>query len=297
MYGDDREQAKSALQNMLQNSRICGPPTNLDFLLAVALSPEFQRGLTLTNFLDSFKYEPKAMEIISGGSYTLVQDLGRPKVGHGVPRAGAMDPLSLKIANLLVGNEEHKEALEVTIDGPKILFHAPAVIAITGATIDALIDGKEVPMNTRLWIDKGQMLKLGKITGNGCRAYLGVHGGFPNIASYFGSKSTSPLVNIGGYQGRQLAPGDLLSIDIPHDDNLRSRVSIPQEYMPEFCSHWILDVMAGPYAEGYLLPEDEKMIFETHWKISHNASRAGIRLVGPAPQWARPDGMALAREP
>jgi hypothetical protein len=42
--------------------------------------------------------------------------------------------------------------------------------------------------------------------------------------------------------------------------------------------------------EGYFLPEDIEMIYETKWKVSHNASRSGIRLVGPVPKWARKDG-------
>lgn len=48
--------------------------------------------------------------------------------------------------------------------------------------------------------------------------------------------------------------------------------------------------MVGPHDEGYFTPEDIKMIYDTKWKVSHNASRSGIRLVGPVPKWARKDG-------
>ncbi|KAK3096398.1 hypothetical protein LTR53_019261, partial [Teratosphaeriaceae sp. CCFEE 6253] len=78
--------------------------------------------------------------------------------------------------------------------------------------MDFTLDGSPIPMWTRKHIKAGQKLKIGKTTGGGCRSYLAVYGGFPAVADYFGSKSTSPLVAIGGYQGRALAPGDLLAL-------------------------------------------------------------------------------------
>ena len=32
------------------------------------------------------------------------------------------------------------------------------------------------------------------------------------------------------------------------------------------------------------------MLYESEFKISHNAARGGIRLIGPKPTWARSDG-------
>ena len=46
-----------------------------------------------------------ALEIISAGPLTSVQDLGRSGYGrYGVAPSGALDPYALRIANLLVGN-------------------------------------------------------------------------------------------------------------------------------------------------------------------------------------------------
>ena len=157
--------------------------------------------------------------------------------------------------------------------------------------MDARIDGESFKMWQRYHVKPGQKLKIGKTTGSGCRAYLAVFGGFPAVAEYFGSKSTSPIVAIGGYQGRQLAPGDLLAIvsDIP-DSVAGSDISLPQHLIPTYTSEWEIMAMVGPHDEGYLLPEDIEMIYSTTWKISHNASRSAIRLVGPVPKWARKDG-------
>ena len=32
------------------------------------------------------------------------------------------------------------------------------------------------------------------------------------------------------------------------------------------------------------------MFFATAWEVHYNSSRTGVRLIGPKPQWARPDG-------
>jgi allophanate hydrolase subunit 2 len=54
-------------------------------------------------------------------------------------------------------------------------------------------------MWSRVKVSSGQRLKVGKSTWNGCRAYLAVFGGFLNIAEWFGSKATAPMVGVGGY--------------------------------------------------------------------------------------------------
>lgn len=290
-HGPSRAETIRGLQTLLGGSRICGPPTNLEFLAAIVKDPQFKQGHTLTSFLNDFEFKPSAIDVISPGAYTLVQDLpGRPSVGKGIPASGAMDPVALQLANMLVGNNRNVEGLEITLSGPELRFVGPAVIALTGAPMETTLDGDEFPMWTRCSIKAGQRLKIGKTTGGGCRSYLAIYGGLPAIADYFGSKSTSPLVGIGGYQGRALAPGDLLAIthDIP--ESLSDPLSLPESLRPQYTNHWEIGAMVGPHEEGYLLPEDVEMIYDTEWKVSHNASRSAIRLIGPVPKWARKDG-------
>lgn len=290
-HADTREKAIEGMRSLLSQSQICGPPTNLEFLSAVIADDTFVSGHTLTSFLQAFRFSPSAIDVVSAGAYTLVQDLpGRPAVGKGIPHAGPMDPVAFQIANMLVGNHRNKEGLEITLSGPELRFVGPAVVALTGASMEATLDGEAFPMWTRCSIKAGQRLKIGKTTGGGCRSYLAIYGGLPAVADYFGSKSTSPLVSIGGYQGRQLAPGDLLAIthDIP--EALSKPLSLPENLRPVYANKWEIMAMVGPHDEGYLLPEDIEMIYSTEWKISHNASRSGIRLVGPVPKWARKDG-------
>jgi len=52
----------------------------------------------------------------------------------------------------------------------------------------------------------------------------------------------------------------------------------------------LTSLQVGPHDEGYFLPSDIEMLYSTTWKISHNASRSAIRLVGPVPKFSRRDG-------
>jgi urea carboxylase len=290
VHAESREQAIAAMSELLTQSSICGPPTNLAFLAKIIDSPRFKAGNTITSFLADFSYAPCAIDVISAGAYTLIQDLpGRPTVGKGIPHSGPMDPMSFQIANILVGNARGKEGLEITLSGPELRFVAPAIVALCGAPMEANLDGDTFPMWTSVEIKAGQKLKVGKTTGDGCRSYLAVYGGFPSVASYFGSKSTSPLVAIGGYQGRALAPGDLLHISKDLSKSFVS-TSLPKHLQLKFQSDWEIAAMVGPHDEGYFTPDFIKTIYNTEWKVSHNASRSGIRLVGPVPKWERKDG-------
>lgn len=291
VHDTSRDNAIKAIHKILSESRICGPPTNLEFLATIVADPAFAEGVTMTKFLTGFKFSPAAIDVVTGGAYTQVQDYpGRPTMGRGFPHAGPMDPLAFQIANLLVGNPRGTEGLECTLDGPEVVFLGAAVIAICGAPMEITLDGEKIPMWARISIKAGQKMKIGKTTEGGCRSYLAIYGGLPSVADWFGSKATSPGVGVGGYQGRQLASGDLLAItkDIPH--HLSKPLKLPEHLVPQYPTHWDLLAMPGPYDEGYLLGEDVEMIYNTKWQVSHNAARGGIRLIGPKPKWARSDG-------
>ena len=64
---------------------------------------------------------------------TTVQDLGRHGYQHlGVPVSGALDPVSLQAANLLVGNLPSAAALEVAYTGPTLTIEADEALATEG---------------------------------------------------------------------------------------------------------------------------------------------------------------------
>ncbi len=198
----------------------------------------------------------------------------------------------MTVANILVGNAPGMETLEMTLSGPELHFTAPAVFSVRGAPMPVQIDGEEKPMWSRLVVQKGQKLKIGKIDGAGCRTYLAIKGGFPKIPTYLGSKAGTPSLLFGGTQGRQLHMGDWIDLD-PQTKDWASEakeytlpaVSIPDYNVTEvYCMH-------GPHdSDDFMTAKDRHMLYNTAWKIGHNSNRTGVRLVGPVPEWSRKDG-------
>ena len=271
-----------------------GPVTNLHFVNAIVTSEVFAQGVTLTTFIDTaFTYQACGIDVISPGAYSTIQDFpGRPRTGYGVPRSGPMDSISSRIANLLVGNDEHKELVEITLVGPELLFTAPAVIAVCGASVPVDVDHNEQPMWSSLVIQRGQTLKIGSVRDVGCRVYLAVRGGFPNVPEFLGSKSTTPSLKFGGYQGRPLLTGDFLELDERTSTWAAEAVNrtVPPAMRPDLGTSEVY-VLQGPHDTSDIMTDpDREMLYGTDWKVGHNSSRTGVRLEGPTPQWARASG-------
>ncbi|WVQ81557.1 urea carboxylase [Cryptococcus sp. DSM 104549] len=281
----------------LTKSKVQGCSTNFQYLAAIVESDAFRQGDTTTSFLssESFSFTPSTIDIISGGAYTTIQDLpARKGVGNGVPESGPMDPVSFRLSNILVGNHENTEALEVTLTGPELLFHVPAVVAITGGTVQATIDGHPVDMYTRLVVPASKTLKLGTVMA-GCRTYIAVRGGFPAVPVYLGSKSTTTTLKLGGYQGRHLLPNDSIELDTRSAqwaaDSQAVSIRKTARLDGVWTNKWELYVMPGPHDEPeFTTEEDRKILYGTEWKISHNATRSGYRLRGPRLGWSKADG-------
>jgi urea carboxylase len=293
-HADSRETVCNKIAKVLSDTTLQGPPTNLHFLKDIISSESFLAGDTLTNFLDTkFTYKPCAIDVLSPGSFTTVQDFpARATNGHGIPKGGPMDNLSSRIANVLVGNNPGTEVLEMTLTGPELLFTAPAVVAVAGASVSVTIDGENKPMWSRLTIQSGQKLKIGKVENGGLRFYLAVKGGFPEIPLYLGSKAGTPSLGFGGTQGRQLQMGDWIELDPSGNEwAVASRsYTLPQACIPNYNIEEVY-CMHGPHdSDDFMTIKDREMLYSTAWKIGHNSNRTGIRLVGPVPEWSRKDG-------
>src|SRR5271166_1868354 len=136
------------------------------------------------------------IRVVRPGFFTTVQDVGRYGYAHlGISPAGAADALSLRIANLLVGNEEHTPALEMTLLGATLEFDGDAIVAITGADCDCKIGQDRVLANAAVEVLAGTVLQCGSLT-TGARAYLAVHGGV-DVPLVMGSASTSVAAHFG----------------------------------------------------------------------------------------------------
>ena len=150
------------------------------------------------------------VKVLHPGLLTTIQDLGRfGSQQYGVIVSGAMDQYSLRIANLLVGNEQSEGALEITLLGTSLEFQKDWLIAITGGDLHVTIDGERAPMWRPIVVAKGSVLKFNYAV-QGCRAYVAFAGGI-DVPEVMGSKSTYIRAGIGGFQGRALQKGDVFS--------------------------------------------------------------------------------------
>jgi urea carboxylase len=289
VLGVDRRDAVAKLARALAATRIGGIETNLAFLRQIADSDSFVQGHMTTRTLAELPAAASGIEVLEGGTQTTVQDYpGR--LGYwdvGIPPSGPMDTLSLRLANRCVGNAEQAAALEITVSGPSLRWRSPALLALTGAPLQATLDGAAVEAYVPFEVRAGQTLKLGSTRDVGARAYLAVRGGL-DIPAYLGSRSTFTLGGFGGHGGRALRTGDVLHIA---SEATAAPVRIPEAVQPKLSHTWQIGVLIGPHAApDFFTDEDIETFFASEYKVHHNSARTGVRLVGPKPMWARADG-------
>ena len=295
VHAEDRDSAIVRMKNSLAATRLSGIETNLEYLRQVLADTVFPAGKQITRYLNSFAYKPQTIDVLEGGVMSTIQDYpGR--IGYwavGVPPSGPMDHLAFRLGNILVGNAEGVAGLEITLIGPKLKFNTDAVIAITGAPVELVLDGVTIAMWQSQLVKAGSTLKLGHIKDAGCRAYLSVQGGF-DVPDYLGSKSTFTLGQFGGHGGRTLRVGDVLHLDKKIEAQAKSPYFakyLAETLLPSYTHQWEIGVLYGPHgAPDFFTDSDIEMFFNTDWEVHYNSNTTGIRLIGPKPQWARQDG-------
>ena len=214
------------------------------------------------------------LTILSPGPLTTVQDEGR--FGHlhaGIGRSGAMDARAYRAANALVGNARGEAVLEATLMGPTIRFEQACSIALTGADMSACLDGQPIPRYACVPVRAGQVLEMG-FAAAGVRGYLAVRGGI-DVPLALGSRSTNLKCQLGGWQGRRLAAGDVLPIGAQTPCQPPAAPMEP----PEYPASITVRAVAGPQAEMFP-PESLAAFFSQAFTISPDSDRMGIRLQG-----------------
>ena len=215
-----------------------------------------------------------AIEVLSPGPLTTVQDLGRP--GHaaiGVGASGAADLGSARLANRLVGNREDAATLELTYGGLRLRFDAAATVALTGAPCPIMVDDRAAGMDSPIPVRAGQQVIVGLPSG-GVRTYLAVRGGI-DVPPVLGSRSTDLLSGIGP---PILAAGTRLPIGrrvggFPNID------IAPRRHGP--LGPAILRVLPGP-RDDWFLPEALDTLGDSAYVVTSESNRVGARLDGPA---------------
>ncbi len=231
--------------------------------------------------------------VVSGGLQTTVQDLGRAHAQrHAVPVGGAMDTMALRLANLLVGNEESAAGLEATLIGPALEFDAPTLIAICGADLTATIDSVPLGRWRAVLAPAGVTLRFARPEA-GCRAYVAFAGGI-DVPEVFGSRATYLRGAFGGVDGRALRDGDEIAFGQPSQLSRRIAASLHDDagglglarwyagvtLRPPYSQEPIVRVIPGAHADS-LDAASRTSLFGGRFRVSASSDRMGYRLEGP----------------
>ena len=209
------------------------------------------------------------------GPLTTVQDEGRFFYqSSGIRPSGVMDGAAYEAANALVGNAKGEAVLEMTFLGATLEFQSAAWFALTGADMQAKLDGVPVERYRAVRAEAGQTLAVG-MAAVGCRGYLAVRGGF-DVPLVMGSRSTDVSAKLGGFEGRALKAGDVLPT-LAADDWMPTDLCYEP---PVYESEITVRVVPGPQEE-YFTAAGVDTFFSAVYEISPNSDRMGLRLDGP----------------
>jgi len=221
-----------------------------------------------------------SLHVEAAGPMTSVQDLGRfGAQSLGIPTAGALDPVSLRLANALVGNPQGAAGLECRFLGPRLrVSGGPVRVALAGTetALEVLSpDRRLVPNGQSVTFEDGQSFRLGPVADTSC-CYLAIAGGI-DLPEQYGSLSTHAPSGIGGINGRALADGD----EIP----LRASTAAPgQEFRlvktVDLGRDRPIRVVLGPQEEYFSAAAIETFLTGAY-TVSPQSNRMGLRLDGP----------------
>lgn len=222
----------------------------------------------------------RTVTVVRPGLFTTIQDRGRwGYQASGVPVSGALDIVSHSLANLLVGNTVDAATLEVTLAGPELRIEQDTHVVVTGADLQATVDGMATPPGIAVHCRSGSVLRFGERR-SGARAYVGFDGGV-DVAPVLGSRATHVGAALGGVDGRPLAGGDRLplgpSIGVrPLHATAHVKGSDPSA---RFAGGARLRVLPGPQDDFF--PESALTLLErTRFLVTPQSNRMGYRLSG-----------------
>ena len=234
------------------------------------------------------------IRVLRPGLLMTVQDFGRHGHQHmGLCPGGAMDPVSLVLANALVGNEPGAAALELTVLGPDLEFEHDTLIALVGAEFEA-----DIPLNRPVLVTGGSHISISRAA-RGARGYLTAAGGIA-VPEVLGSRSTYIPGGFGGLDGRVLKRGDLLPLS-PQVAQLSAERFAALKNKRGWSVRWSALPLTVPDREPIVLhaidgehfadfdANMQRVFFDTIWRVTPDSNRMGYRLAGPPLARAKTD--------
>lgn len=219
-----------------------------------------------------------SLEVISPGLLTTVQDVGRyGYLKYGVSPTGAMDEVSLRLANLLVGNSEGEAGLEITLMGPRLRVLNDTAVAVMGGDLNLKVNGQLVGIGQAIPVRKGDTLSFGSPR-SGFRAYLALAGGI-NVPKIMESRSTFLRCKFGGMGGRPLQAADILFAGEISSPPPSARKMNQLNILTGSDKNRPIRFVLGPQ-DDYFTEEAVNLFLNSAYTVSSQSDRSGCRLEG-----------------
>ncbi len=219
------------------------------------------------------------LEVAKAGLMVTVQ--AKPRTGYlaaGVSPSGPMDEEAFRIAQALVGNPPDAAALEFAQTGGSYRVSEPTLVAVTGGAAEVLINGQPAPCWESHLLEPGERLNVGVLRG-GMWGYIAFSGGI-DVPVVLGSRTTHVRNAMGGFKGRALAVGDMLTLFPSATRSPRRMRSIFRRPSGP------IRAIAGPQ-DDYFDARAWSLFLEEPFAVSTRRDRMASLLFGPALHAAR----------
>lgn len=209
------------------------------------------------------------VKIIKPGIFTTVQDEGRFGFSkYGVPKSGAMDLESLRFANLLLGNDKNCACIEWTFQAPVLQFSEATSIALTGAPVDAFLNGEKIKMYHQTKVGKNDILVI-NFCKNKIYGYVGIKDGFSSSIvldsrSYYGGITAKKKLSVGdgiAYKKQEYFKGNFSGVSASFFAKTTK----------------VVEVYPGPEYESLSI-EQKRVLTNSVFTISNTINRMAIQL-------------------
>lgn len=218
------------------------------------------------------------------GLFTSLQscEAGR-RQSCGINPRGPMDPFAAKVANLMVGNPQDSNVLELHFPGPEIEFTSDCYLSISGADLCPALSGHELRTWSVILAEAGDTLRfLNKRSGN--RAYVAIDGGMA---------SAEPLARK-EFETTRLQKGARIERAAPKVGfSPVTRSIVSRSIRPAYCPWPTVRVIAcGEF--DHLTPSAKTNFDDAIFTLTADSNRMGFRLSGPALEAVRSNEMVSA---
>jgi biotin-dependent carboxylase-like uncharacterized protein len=217
------------------------------------------------------------MTVVQSGMLSLLQDGGRRGQHRlGLTNGGPLDGEAYHYCNRLLQNAPGSTVVEISVGGLQLRVDVDTYLCLTGAAMPLSINGEKRGLWEVHRVHAGDIVRIAYAK-SGCRAYLGVAGGFA-VEPMFGSTATVVRERIGGLRGERLQAGDVLPCA---EVATRKLFFLAERDRPRYQNTLTVRVIPG-YQQRYFSRREQRRFFREPFRVSEHSDRMGYRLEGPA---------------